>query len=344
VSETGEPLEQRDAEIRRLRAFLRVSKLMNVETNRARLIEKINEEVRGHLQADRFTVFFHDTETDELYSYIATGIKPGEIRIPSTLGIAGHVFQTGEAVRLADAYADPRFNPDVDRRTGYRTKSILSLPIINQRGTCIGVVQALNKSTGDGQFTDEDVSFLTELVDQISDLLDLVLRKEELGRKHAALQEALSQLAVYDYLLGERTATKVTMRWSRKLHIWVGVIGVVFLLLVSITGVIVVHVTGRPYNSMYDLHTGKAFVPRNLAYLYSDLVGVTLVLITLTGVILWLYPVLTKWLRKRLEGETPKRSAARARPLTRTSATQRSDVALRLRTRPARCRARRTTR
>ena len=274
---------------------------MNAETNRARLIERVNDEVRGFLEADRFTVFFHDSETDELYSYIATGIKPGEIRIPSTLGIAGHVFQTREPIRLADAYADPRFNPDVDKRTGYRTRSILSLPIVNQRGTCIGVVQALNKTTGDGQFTDEDVDFLTELVDQVSDLLDLVLRKEELARRHAALQEVLSRLAVYDYLLGEKTATKVTMRWSRRLHIWIGMIFVAFLVLMSVTGIIVVHVSGQAYTSMYDFHTGKAFIARNFAWLYSDAVGVVFVLVTLTGVVLWLYPVFTKWLRKRFE-------------------------------------------
>lgn len=311
MSGTAELLEQREAEIRRLRAFLKVSRLMNAETNRARLIERVNEEVRGYLEADRFTVFFFDSETDELYSYIATGVKPGEIRIPSTQGIAGYVFQTREEVRLVDAYTDARFNPDVDRRTGYRTKSILSLPIVNQRGACIGVVQALNKVSDAAEFTDQDVQFLGELVDQISDLLDLVLRKEELARRQAALQEALSHLAVYDYLLGEKTATKLTMRWSRKLHIWVGMVFVLFLLAMSITGIIVVHVSGRTYTSMYDFHTGKAFLARNLAYLYSDAVGVVFVLITLTGVVLWLYPVLTKWLRKRLEVRRQARAAGR---------------------------------
>jgi putative methionine-R-sulfoxide reductase with GAF domain len=301
VTSAAELLEQKDAEIRRLTAFLRVSKLMNVETNRARLIERINEEVRGYLEADRFTVFFHDAESDELYSYIASGLSPGEIRIPPNLGIAGYVFQTGESVRLADAYTDPRFNPEVDKRTGYRTRSILSLPIVNQRGDRIGVVQALNKTNGANQFTDQDVSFLRELVDQISDLLDLVLRKEELARRHAALQESLSRLAVYDYLLGEKTATKVTMRWSRKLHIWVGIVFVAFLMLMSVTGIVVAHVTGASYLATLDLHTGKALIARNLAFLYSDLVGAVFVVVTLTGVMLWLYPVLTKWLRGRLE-------------------------------------------
>lgn len=311
MSTHAEQLAERDAEIRRLRAFLKVSKLMNVETNRAKLIERINDEVRGYLEAERFTVFFHDSDTDELYSYIATGLGPGEIRIPSRQGIAGHVFHTREPLRLADAYADPRFNPEIDRRTGYRTQSLLSLPIINQRGQCIGSVQALNKMTGDKQFTDEDEAFLKELVEQISDLLDLVLRKEELARRHAALQESLSRLAVYDYLLGDKTGAKVAMRWNRKLHIWVGVIGVVSMVLMAISGIVVVHVRGHAYNDLWDLHTGRMFFSK-YAYLYSDVVGVALALVTLTGVVLWVYPMLTKWLRQRLERRSQARSKDRA--------------------------------
>ncbi|HPU84254.1 MAG TPA: GAF domain-containing protein [Candidatus Latescibacteria bacterium] len=297
----------RDAEIRKLRTLLRVSKIMNAESNRAKVIQRINEEVREYVEADRFTVFFHDSDTDELYSYIASGLAYGEIRIPSTAGIAGAVFTSRETLRLADAYDDPRFNREIDRRTGYRTRSLLSMPIINQRGTCIGVVQALNKMTGNKEFSDEDVEFLKELVEQISDLLDLLLHKEELARRQAALQESLSRLAVYDYLLGEKTAMKVAMRWNRKLHLWIGVAGIIGLTLMAITGIVVAHVRGLPYVTMLDLHTGKAFLPRELAFTYSDLTGLFLAIVTLTGVVLWLYPVLTKWARRRLERKTSSR-------------------------------------
>lgn len=298
-------LTLRDAEIRKLQTLLRVSKIMNAESNRAKVIQQINEEVRSYVEADRFTVFFHDTDTDELYSYIASGLTYGEIRIPSTAGIAGAVFSNRETLRLADAYDDPRFNREIDKKTGYRTKSLLSMPIVNQRGVCIGVVQALNKTTGEGQFTDADVEFLKALVEQISDLLDLLLHKEELARRQAALQESLSRLAVYDYLLGEKTAMKVAMRWNRKLHLWIGVAGIVGMTLMAVTGIVVAHVKGRSYVTMLDLHTGKAFLPRNLAFTYSDLTGVFLGIVTLTGVALWLYPILTKWARRRLEGRKP---------------------------------------
>ena len=274
---------------------------MNAETNRARLIHKINDEVRGYLEADRFTVFFHDSESDELYSYIASGLSPGEIRIPSNQGVAGHVFQTGEMLRVEDAYSDPRFNPDIDRRTGYHTRSLLSLPITTRRGQCIGVVQALNKETAEGAFTDEDTRFLYELVDQISDLLDLLLRKEELARQHAEMQEAISQLKVYDYLIGEKTATKVAMRWARRLHIWVSIVVGIFILAFTFSGVLVAHEGPTWWEVfLYKLHTGE-IVFRKWAFLYSDFVGVGLGIVTITGVALWLYPLLTKWVRQRVQ-------------------------------------------
>jgi len=301
VTTYTEALAERDATIRRLQTFLRISRLMNAESNRARLIGKINEEVRGHLDADRFTVFFHDSDADQLYSFIGSGLEPGEIRIPSSQGIAGAVFQSGETLCLADAYDDPRFNREVDCRTGYRTRSLLSLPVTNRSGARIGVVQALNKRSDNGRFTDEDVDFLREFVAQVSDLLGLMLHKEELARQHAALQEAISRLKVYDYLIGDKTVTKVAMRWTRTLHIWVSVIASAALLVMAFTGVFVVH--GGPVwwkVLMYKLHTGEVIFP-DRAFLYSDLAGVALGVATLTGIILWLYPLVTRRLRHRLE-------------------------------------------
>jgi PAS domain S-box-containing protein len=180
----NQDLEGRDDEIRRLRTLLQVSRVMNSGVTHDRMIEQINEAVRRHLHADRLTVFFYDGKSDELYSYIASGLKPGEIRIPSDGGIAGYVFHSGEMVCVEDAYEDPRFNPEVDRRTGYRTRSMLTMHITNRQGVRIGVVQALNKFEGQGSFTQEDMIFLWETVDQISEL-------------YTALEEALSHLLIF---------------------------------------------------------------------------------------------------------------------------------------------------
>jgi len=98
------------------------------------------------LQADRATLFVVDRARGELWSKVAEG--EGEIRVPLGAGIAGHVARTGERVNVADAYAHPLFNRDVDQQTGYRTRALLCLPIRNAAGEVAAVMQLLNKTTG----------------------------------------------------------------------------------------------------------------------------------------------------------------------------------------------------
>ena len=105
------------------------------------------------LNAERSSLFL--VEGDELVLKVAENLDDmGEIRMPIGSGIAGAVAQSGKAIRIDDAYADPRFNRDVDRQTGYRTRSILSLPVKNLEGEVFAVAQLLNRR--DGQPFDED--------------------------------------------------------------------------------------------------------------------------------------------------------------------------------------------
>jgi putative ABC transport system ATP-binding protein len=106
------------------------------------------------LNADRSSLFL--VEDDSLVLKVAENIENmGEIRIPVGSGVAGAVAETGQSIRIDDAYADPRFNRDVDLQTGYRTRSILSLPVSDQSGKVFAVAQLLNRR--DGQpFDDED--------------------------------------------------------------------------------------------------------------------------------------------------------------------------------------------
>ena len=106
------------------------------------------------LNVDRSTLFLLDRERGQLWSKVAQGDGITEIRVPLGAGIVGFVAQHGEVISLADAYDDPRFNREVDRRTGYRTRSLLCLPIRDRAGQIVGAVQALNKR--DGEFTRED--------------------------------------------------------------------------------------------------------------------------------------------------------------------------------------------
>jgi GAF domain-containing protein len=114
------------------------------------------------LDADRATIFIVDRERGEIWSRVALGTGAGEIRQAIGVGIAGLVAATGDTVNIPDAYEDPRFNPEPDHRTGYRTKSLLTFPMTGQNGRVIGVFQVVNKNGG-GEFTADDEETLSSL-------------------------------------------------------------------------------------------------------------------------------------------------------------------------------------
>src|SRR5438309_772374 len=118
-----------------------VTQRLSLDHQLPRLIELIVEA----LDAERATLFLHDADAGELFSRIARGEGVAEIRIPRDVGIAGSVFGSGVAEIIDDAYCDPRFNPAVDRRTGYRTSSVLCVPLRNSADQVIGITQVLNK-------------------------------------------------------------------------------------------------------------------------------------------------------------------------------------------------------
>jgi adenylate cyclase len=146
--------------------------------------------------ADRSSIFLHDEAAGELYSLVAEGSSGREIRVPDNLGIIGHVFATGESHLILDAYAEPRFNPDVDELTGYKTKSILCAPIRTRRGERLGVVQALNKKTG--RFSRGDLDLLETLLGKVSIVLSSSLsvrRFLDNQRKEAEFLTVVSEIS-----------------------------------------------------------------------------------------------------------------------------------------------------
>ena len=135
------------------------------------LIQRIMSAASELLDADRGTLFVYDPKTDELWSRYAGGLASGEIRIPSHAGIAGAVFSSGVPQNIPDAYADPRFDPATDKATGYRTRSILCMPIVNKNGARIGATEVLNKKDG-AAFTSRDEARLGAFTAQIAVLLE----------------------------------------------------------------------------------------------------------------------------------------------------------------------------
>ena len=134
------------------------------------LLQKVMSEATRMLNAERSTLFVNDEKTNELFSQLGEGIEATEIRFPNHLGIAGAVFTSGKSINMPHAYADLRFNPAFDKQTGFFTRSILCVPLVNKNGKVIGVTQMLNKRGG--AFTHEDEARLKAFTAQVSIALE----------------------------------------------------------------------------------------------------------------------------------------------------------------------------
>lgn len=122
-------------------------------------LREIAERLTSDAGADRCTIFEVDPDRNEVFSRVALGLPPGmEIRLPTTRGVIGFVARTGRPLRLRDAYNDPRFDPVTDQQTGYRTRSILCVPLFDSRGGVIGAIQLINKLSGAFSAEDEDLA------------------------------------------------------------------------------------------------------------------------------------------------------------------------------------------
>ena len=146
--------------------FLEVISEMTSDINIESLLQKVMAEATRMLGAERSTLFLNDKKTNQLWSQVGQGLGAMQIRLPNHLGIAGTVFTSGMTVNIPHAYADLRFNPAFDRKSGFFTRSILCVPINNKAGEVIGVTQVLNKKNG--SFTVEDESRLKTFTAQIA--------------------------------------------------------------------------------------------------------------------------------------------------------------------------------
>jgi response regulator RpfG family c-di-GMP phosphodiesterase len=133
---------------------------------------------REMILSDRCTVWLIDEQNNELFTTVAHGV-PG-IRVPLNTGFVGHAIKDGQPIIVNDAYQDPRFNPSSDKKTGYRTKSIISVPFRNNEGKIIGAYQAINKMTTSETFTEKDLEFLTLAASYSGKSLESVMLTNEI--------------------------------------------------------------------------------------------------------------------------------------------------------------------
>lgn len=163
-------IERMQAIRRQEMEFIDVVSEVTADIKLGSLLQKVMGEATRLLNAERSTLFLNDEKTNELWSEVGQGLDSVQIRLPNHLGIAGAVFTQGKAINIPYAYADLRFNPAFDKKTGFFTRSILCVPIVNKHGKVIGVTQVLNKRGG--PFTSEDESRLRAFTAQISIALE----------------------------------------------------------------------------------------------------------------------------------------------------------------------------
>ncbi|MBW7904996.1 MAG: SpoIIE family protein phosphatase [Phycisphaerae bacterium] len=166
-------------EIADLRRILDVARHMAVVNDLDVLLGTIVEAACEVLGCERATIYLYDAERRELYSRVAKGIDA--IRFPADRGIAGAAATARACVNVPDAYADARFNPEFDRKHGFRTRNLLAIPLENLDGDLIGVVQAINKHGA--AFDREDESLAEALSAQAGVALERARLLEQYAEK-----------------------------------------------------------------------------------------------------------------------------------------------------------------
>jgi phosphoserine phosphatase len=169
-------------------AILEISRGLAATTELTPLLRKIQQAALVVLQCERATVFLYDRPANELYSRVATG--EGEIRFSADRGIAGEAARTGKVINVPEAYADPRFNPEIDRQTGFRTRNMIAFPLLGFDGTIVGVLQVLNKAAGTFDPWDD------QLVEILGAQIGVALQRQLLLEHYAKKQRLEADLNI----------------------------------------------------------------------------------------------------------------------------------------------------
>jgi signal transduction histidine kinase len=215
--ETVETIAARQTE--RLAALIEVGSQVASARDVEQLLQAVMERLTTLLHAEAATLFMYDPERDELWGRVMKGASLKDIRLPVDSGIAGHVFSQGRSVMLGDAYEDTRFNPEIDRQSGFKTRSIIATPLKHLSGRPLGVLQVLDRRAD--AFTSDDRALVEGVSTQIAAALDHVLLVDELKSRvsdldalyeiEQAISTSQAQADLLERILGiamERTGAK----------------------------------------------------------------------------------------------------------------------------------------
>ena len=188
---------------RRFKKLYNIGQTITSEIKMDGIFDRVIDQTNQVMDTERSTLFLYDDYTEELWSLVATGMTRNEIRIKKDSGLAGWVFQNKKQVIVNDTYKDSRVNLDVDRRTGYKTNTILCVPVFNRAEKCIGTLEALNRRSGD--FVEEDAEFLKS----ISNYVAIAVENSRLYEDIKAYTERLEATILLNEKL-QRVKTQLT--------------------------------------------------------------------------------------------------------------------------------------
>ena len=158
--------------IQRIKSFLEATVALVGSVENGHTISILIKNTCKILNCDRASLFIHDKITDMLVVHSAEGLKKNQIKVPKNKGVVGAVFMTGEKLKIDNAYQDMRFNKEIDRKTGYKTRNIMCYPLIDNDGDIFGVIQAINKlGSKDASFDNNDEELLGIFSKQASAIL-----------------------------------------------------------------------------------------------------------------------------------------------------------------------------
>ena len=179
--------------LRPLAGIYRVIQIMATERRLDSLLKVITRETQSILNCDRCSVFILDKSKAELWTQVAQGLdKDKEIRVTlSAASIVSECARKAVNINIAEAYSDKRFTPVFDQMTGYRTKSILCVPMLNRNRDVIGVFQALNKSKG--PFSEKDEEWLLAFTTVAAGLIEQAQAYQEIENFVDCTLETLAQ-------------------------------------------------------------------------------------------------------------------------------------------------------
>jgi Nif-specific regulatory protein len=178
--------DEQTAAVERLEALVTIGKKLAEQRETLPLLKHITEQSAHLLRCERASLFLWDKARKELVARPALGLPNNELRVPEDAGIVGRVIHTGRPCQVDAVEDDPGWSSQVDATSGFRTRSLLAVPLVDAAGERLGVLEAINKKQG--RFGPQDGTTLTALASLATAAIENVREREELVRANAQME------------------------------------------------------------------------------------------------------------------------------------------------------------